>query len=258
MRYIYFSLCIFFVNQVSLATPKHIKKNSEEKKEKAITIVKEQPHLKRYELCKHDPNYVIVSGHKVQKKIVFFKEIELISCFDFIETIVDEFYLCDDIEEIKAELLQKNPEDLWYIFHKAEIFDTVLAITLDKIYTKEEFILIYEAKLAIEFLLYVLDHTGKTKYHYTHGSKLTLKELMHKILRFITEKEEILQEVLTKKDMIELKRFFDKYSKVTNNFTFLNELQELIKILSHFGIETSGTTGARQKLSIFTRFNNYF
>jgi hypothetical protein len=60
------------------------------------------------------------------------------------------------------------------------------------------------------------------------------------------------------KDILDLKKFFQKYSEVSNNLTFLSELQELVKVLKVIGIEPGEAAGARRKMSIYARFSKFF
>jgi hypothetical protein len=129
---------------------------------------------------------------------------------------------------------------------------------MEKIFTKSEFIILYEARLAIELLLFALDHTGTITFPYGYNNKLPLKEIMKKLILFLQEKESLFAEVLNPKDLMTLKRFFKKYSETGNNISFLNELQELVKILKVIGIEPGEATSASRKMSIFARFNRFF
>lgn len=256
MKYFLFIAFAFFLESSKSISSRHMK--LQEEKNESKKGKKQLSHHVKYEQCKDDSDYVLFSGHRVHKNIVFFKEIEFMSCTDFLDTAINDFYLFEDTENAKNCFLAFSPSEIWDTLHNEEKFNPRICFFLDKNYTKSEFIIIYEARLAIELLLFALDHTGTIKFPYKYNNKISLKEIMKKLNLFIAEKEEILIEVLTQKDISDLKKFFQKYSDISNNFTFLNELQDLLKILNILGLEPGEATGARQKISIFTRFNKFF
>jgi hypothetical protein len=257
----YFLLTVIFLSllKTNSAVTKHMKHHSTESTKQEISEKKHKlPHHAKYDICSDNADYVIFCDHKVHKNILFFKEIEFMSCFDFLETAINDFYLCDDKEAMKKHLLTLSPQDLWHIFHDQEQFNYHLGFFLDKIFTKSEFVILYEARLAIELLLFALDHTGKIQYPYAHNRTISLKEVMKKLLLYTQEKESTFGELLPQKDIINLKKFFQKYSEVSNNLTFLSELQELVKVLKVIGIEPGEAAGARRKMSIYARFSKFF
>lgn len=257
----YFLLTMLFLSllKTNSAVTKHIKHQPAESTNQETAEKKQKlPHHTKYDFCSDNADYIIFCDHKVHKNILFFKEIEFMSCFDFLETAISDFYICDDKEEMKKHLLTLSPQDLWSIFHDEEQFNYHLGFFLDKIFTKSEFVTLYEARLAIELLLFALDHTGKIKFPYTHNRTIPLKEVMKKLLSYVHEKESTFGELLPQKDILDLKKFFQKYSEVSNNLTFLSELQELVKVLKVIGIEPGEAAGARRKMSIYARFSKFF
>jgi hypothetical protein len=257
MKYILFFATLFSSQTNFLISAKHLK-NQATKDESVEKNSKPLPHHYRYNFCPHNKNYVKFFDHKIHKNILFFKEIEFMSCSQFLNTIVDDYYSCCDKEEMKNFLLTLSPEKIWELFHDQTRFDQHLSLFLEKIFTKNEFIILYEARLAIELLLFALDHTGTIEFPYTYNNKLPLKEVMKKLVLFLNEKEQLFSEILNQKDILILKKFFRKYAETTNNITFLNELQELVKILKVIGIEPGEAAGACRKMTIFARFNKFF
>lgn len=257
MKYIIFFATLFSSQINFLISSKHVK-NQTTKEEQEEKKTKSLPHHYRYDFCPHNKNYVKFLDHIVHKDILFFKEIEFMSCSQFLNTIVDDYYSCCDKEEMKNLLLTLSPEKIWELLHDQTRFNSHLSFFLEKIFTKNEFVILYEARLAIELLLFALDHTGTITFPYRYNNKIPLKEVMKKLAIFLNEKEQLFSEILNTKDILTLKKFFRKYAETTNNITFLNELQELVPILRVIGIEPGEAAGACRKMTIFARFNKFF
>lgn len=240
-----------------LVSSKHIK-SEPAKTSKTHKDVKRLPHHYKYDFCTDDSNYVNFFNHRIHRNIPFFKEIEFMTCREFLDAIVHDYYTCCDKDEMRALLLTLSPEKIWELFHDHTRFDRHLPFFLEKIFTKNEFIILYEARLAIELLLFALDHTGTIEFPYSYNSKLSLKEVMNKLTLFINAKEELFNEIIPAKDVLELKKFFRKYSETTNNISFLGELQELVRILKVIGIEPGEAASPYRKMTIYARFNKFF
>lgn len=236
-----------------VAVNKHIKKCTVDQWEKRYNG--------RYEVCSKNSDFIIVNGCHIHRKVVLFKEIEPISVQDFLQSILNNYYCGEDCSAMKKLLLSQSPREVWLSLQNRDLFGAIFVDYFQKAYSEEEFILIYEVHLAIEWIIYVLDTSSTVTYPYSYGNKIQLKEIMTKLLFFVKKNNHLFEEILSEKDMTALLAFLEKYTKVKNNLIFLNELSSLSDgILVNIGFRSNNPKklGTMAKLHMVNNFNRHF
>jgi hypothetical protein len=251
IKYIY--LLLIFLTKV-FSINRHINHKSQNNKKSVV--------VSQAVISSDDSNAYCYKGYKIPKIFFDFIDLSPLLCAEFIFYIVEQYAFEDRKKLLKEEFYNLSPEDIWHMINCKKNFDCHFIEMINEIYDRDEFILVYKARITIEFMIFAFntkEKTTKYQYHYFHNAEL--KKVLHNLFDFVNQGDYLLGDKISEQQIEDVKKFLYKYisHKSINYMVFLNELKSFKYFLDIF-FKDKGTVNVSlaQQFGMVNRFITIF
>jgi hypothetical protein len=166
----------------------------------------------------------------------FFSCMTYIKFAEFVDFLMEYCTLQSDAERnrIKTLIIKSNVDQIWNIMTDEQLFDSSIVRELSKY--KDVFAITYKARLAIEYMAYIILKKTEYPYNMYASPKVKINFLIANILDYLNLHEPEIKHFLSKdgstENFVALKRFLADHSKEGFQLTIMSSKKFLERLNS--------------------------